>query len=139
MLPNGPTKRYPFPHTAPQQKAFVRLVHTLNPDAHIYTDKTVKADELREYLTKFDELKEDIAKVPGKISITIDGWTSKNLLAFMAIRGHWLDENWNYRTKLLDLSHIEGGHDGLNHSRIFTDCLTRLGIPLLKILAIKII
>ncbi|KAJ6642918.1 putative AC transposase, partial [Pseudolycoriella hygida] len=66
------------PFTAPQEEAFVELIRTLNPDAHIYSDKTIKKDELTEYLTKFDELKEEIAKVPGKISITMDSWTSKN-------------------------------------------------------------
>ncbi|KAJ6639606.1 putative AC transposase, partial [Pseudolycoriella hygida] len=126
------------PFTAPQEEAFVELIRTLNPDAHIYSDKTIKKDELTEYLTKFDELKEEIAKVPGKISITMDSWTSKNWIPFLAIRGHWIDDDWNYKSKLLDFAYIEGNHSGEKHSQIFIKCVKRLKLPFSKILAITL-
>lgn len=113
-------------------------MNSLNPDAHTYPDKTIKADELAYYLTKHEELKKEVAKIPGKISITMDGWTSKNSLPFMAIRGHWSDDNWTYQTRLFDFAHVDGGHDGQNHSRIFTNCLARLGIAFSKIIAITL-
>ncbi|KAJ6640072.1 putative AC transposase, partial [Pseudolycoriella hygida] len=100
--------------------------------------KTVKADELSEFLKKFDELKAEIAEVPGKISLTMDGWTSKNLLPFLAIRGHWLNSDWKYKTKLLDFAYIEGKHTGQKHSEILIDVLGRLKIPFGKILAITL-
>lgn len=126
------------PFTAAQEEAFVEMVASLNPDAHLYSDKTIKSDELAEYVTKFDELKVVVSKIPGKISITIDGWTSKNQIAFLAIRGHWLDDDWRYQSKLLDFSNIDGEHSGYKHSLIFTECLTRLEIPFSKILAITL-
>lgn len=126
------------PFTASQEPAFVELVDSLNPDAHIVSDKTIKADELAEYLLKFDELKKQVAQVPGKISITMDGWTSKNSLPFLAIRGHWLDSTWKYETKLLDFAFIEGKHSGQKHSEILIDVLQRLEIPFCKILAITL-
>lgn len=93
---------------------------------------------MAEFAHKINELKTEIANVPGKISITLDAWTSKNSLAFLAIRGHWLDQNWNYHSKLLDFAHIEGDHKGFSLSGIFTDCLTRLEIPFTKILAVTL-
>lgn len=72
----------------------------------------------------------------GKISITLDGWTSKNSLPFLAIRGHWLDEEWNLRSKLLDFAYVEGSHNGQNHSVILSECLDFLEIPFTKISAI---
>lgn len=121
------------PFTGPQQNAFVALIRTLNPDAQTVTDKTVKADLMAVYKQKISELKTEVTNVPGKISITMDTWTSKNSLAFLAIRGHWLDQNWNYQSKLLDFAHIEGDHKGFNLNLIFTECLTRLEIPFSKI------
>lgn len=53
------------PYTAASEAAFVELVDSLNPDAYIVSDKTIKADELTEYLKKFDELKQLIAHIPG--------------------------------------------------------------------------
>lgn len=126
------------PNTACRQAAFVELVDSLNPDAHIISDKTIKADELAEYIQKFDELKVQIAQVPGKKSISMDGWSSKNLLPFLAIRGHWLDSEWNYTTKLLDFAYIEGKHSGEKHSQILIDVLRRLEIPFTKIVSITL-
>ncbi len=126
------------PYSAAREAAFVELINSLNPDAHIVSDKTIKADELAEYLWKFDELKAQIAQVPGKISISMDGWTSKNMLPFLAIRGHWLDSEWNYQTKLLDFAYIEGKHSGEKHSEILIAVLGRLEIPLTKISAVTL-
>lgn len=126
------------PFSAPQQEAFVELIHTLNPEAHSYTDKTIKADELADYLSKFDELKSVIAQIPGKISITMDAWTSKNSLSFLAIRGHWLDDEWKYQSKLLDFAYVDGEHTGYKQSVILEECLRRLAIPFSNIIAITL-
>lgn len=124
------------PFNAPQEQAFIDLVNTLNPLADIVSDKTIRADLMAEYKKKIVELTTELSKVPGKISITLDGWTSKNGLPFLAIRGHWLDDEWNLLSKLLDFAYIEGSHNGYNHSIILGDCLKRLEIPWTKILAI---
>lgn len=124
------------PLNAPQEQAFIDLVNTLNPLAHIVSDKTIRADLMAEYEKKIVELKTELSKVPGKISITMDGWTSKNGLPFLAIRGHWLDEEWKLQSKLLDFAYIEGSHTGQNHSVILSKCLDRLNIAFSKIQAI---
>ncbi|KAJ6639118.1 Zinc finger BED domain-containing protein RICESLEEPER 2, partial [Pseudolycoriella hygida] len=126
------------PFTEPQQAAFVALVRTLNPEAKVVSDVKVKSDVMAAYKDKLEELKREVANVPGKISITLDAWTSKNALAFLAIRGHWLDDKWVYRTKLLDFAYIDGEHTGFNLSEIFGECLSRLELPYSKILAITL-
>ncbi|KAJ6649066.1 putative AC transposase, partial [Pseudolycoriella hygida] len=89
---------------------------------------------------KFEEkVKEMVAylkEVPGKLSFTIDAWTSKNVLPFMAIRAHWINSEWVYETVLLDFWHIEGSHKGTNFGEIFLKCLERFEIPLSKVLAL---
>jgi len=57
-------------------------------------------------------------------------------LPFLAIRGHWLDADWNLQSKLLDFAYIEGSHSGYNHSVILSECLDRLEVPFSKIHAI---
>lgn len=126
------------PFTAIQDQPFVDLVHTLNPKATIASDRTFKSDLMDAYKKMFIELKAEIATIPGKISLTMDGWTSKNVLPFMAIRGHWLDENWVYHSKLFDFVHVIGDHSGENHSIILAGVLSRLGISFSKILGITL-
>lgn len=126
------------PFTEPQQEAFVELIHTLNPNAETISDKTVRADVMAAYEEKLNNLKAMVAEIPGKISITMDGWSSKNSLSFLGIRGHWLDKDWYYCSKLFDFAYIEDGHSGYYQSKILNECLSRLGIPFTKILAITV-
>ncbi|KAJ6647884.1 Zinc finger BED domain-containing protein RICESLEEPER 4, partial [Pseudolycoriella hygida] len=72
------------PFTEPQQQAFVALIRTLNPDAVVVS--SCKSDLLAAYAAALDNLKAELAKIPGKISITMDAWTSTNSLAFLATR-----------------------------------------------------
>lgn len=126
------------PFTEPQQDAFVALIRTLNPDTVVVSNVTIKNDLLAAYAAALNDLKAEIAKIPGKISITMDAWTSTNSLAFLAIRGHWLDDQWEYHSKLLDFAHIEGDPSGFHLSQIFGDCLSRLNIPYTKIMGVTL-
>lgn len=62
--------------------------------------------------------------------------TSRNVLPFLAIRGHWLDTDWKYHSILFDFSYIQEKHSKWKHSCIFQDCLSRLNIPITKILGV---
>ncbi len=124
------------PFTEAQQKEFVEMVHLLNPAAELISDKTVRRDLMAKYIQKVEEIKLIISKVPGRFSFTVDGWTSKNVHPFMAIRAHWISEEWEYKSILLDLSYIDGDHSGLHYSQIFVACLERFNIPLSKVMCI---
>lgn len=124
----------PFSET--QQNEFVELIKSLNPEAVLISDKTVRADIMKKYEEKLETVKNLATGIPGKLSISCDGWTSRNILPFFAIRGHWLDVEWNYKSILLDFQYIHGKHSGWKHSCIFRDCLQRLNIPMTKILGI---
>lgn len=126
------------PFSTVQEQAFIDMVKTLNPDAKLYSDKTVRSDLMDTFNEKFTELKEKLKSVPGKMSITMDGWTSRNILPFLAIRAHWLDDQWEYQSQLLDFCHIEGSHSGANFRDIFAKALQSLGVPLDKIVSITV-
>lgn len=124
------------PFTEAQQKEFVEMIHLLNPVAELISDKTVKRDLMAKYLEKVEEIKLLISQAPGKFSFTVDGWTSKNVHPFMAIRAHWISKEWEHKSILLDLSYIDGDHSGLHYSKIFMACLERFNIPLSKVMCI---
>lgn len=114
------------------------MIKTLNPDAKLYSDKTMRSDLMDTFKEKFNELKEKVKTIPGKIAVTMDGWTSKNILPFLAIRAHWLDEQWEYHSQLLDFCYVEGSHTGSKFGDLFAAALHSLDIPLEKIIAITV-
>lgn len=126
------------PFTAIEDQSFVDLVQTLNPDATLVSDTTIRSDLQVAYDTKFSEMKATVAAIPGKISLTMDGWSAKNLSPFIAIRGHWLNENWEYCSKIFDFAHAPDCHSGETQCNLLANCLSRLGIPFSKILGITV-
>lgn len=50
----------------------------------------------------------------GKLPLAVDAWTSTTRLAFLALVGLWIDEDWNMHEVLLDFIELEGAHSGEN-------------------------
>lgn len=124
------------PFTECEQEYFLKMIKTLNPIATTMSDQTVKRDIMKLFEERVAVIKSILSKVSSKFSFTIDAWTSKNVIAFMAIRAHWIDEDWAYRSLIVDFSYIEGKHSGENLCTHFDDCLKRFDIPYSKIMAI---
>ncbi|KAJ6643914.1 putative AC transposase [Pseudolycoriella hygida] len=124
------------PFTEVEQESFLEMIAILNPAAITISSTTVKRDIIAKFEEKVKEMVAYLKEVPGKLSFTIDAWTSKNVLPFMAIRAHWINSEWVYETVLLDFWHIEGSHKGTNFGEIFLKCLERFEIPLSKVLAL---
>lgn len=124
------------PFSQCEEGFFLKMVKILNPTAVTISGQTVKRDIMKLFGEKTEQIKAMMAKIPGKLSFTIDAWTSKNVIAFMAIRAHWMAEDWAYHSVILDFSYIEGKHSGQNLCKLFVDCLTRFAIPLCKVMAV---
>lgn len=126
------------PFTEPQQKAFLNVVRTLNPSAKTVSSTTLKRDLMEKYNNKAKALKIKLDKVKGMFSFTIDCWTSKNVLPFMNIRVHWINDSWTQESAMVDFCHLQGKHSGSKLCNEFTKTLIRFGIPLKKVLGITL-
>ena len=66
----------------------------------------------------------------GKISYTIDIWTSPLAKSFLAITAHFMDKEWKLQSILLDFVQIWGPHTGENIKNIFISCLENFKIQI---------
>lgn len=123
------------PFTEVQQKAFLNLLQTLNPVAKSVSDKTIKRDMMKAFSIELEKNKLRLKQIPGKISFTIDGWSSKNILSFVSIRAHFINTDWTYGSLLVDFIEVDS-HKGFDLKCTFLDCLKRYEIPLSKVMAI---
>ena len=58
-----------------------------------------------------------------KISIALDCWTSPNHLAFLAILGYFITNNWEYKEVLLAFHPLHGKHSGKTLARAVAQTL----------------
>ena len=66
--------------------------------------------------------------IPGKISFTIDGWTSPNVISFLGITCHFIDTDWNIQDILLDFVSFTGPHSGENIANAFYQSLKEMNV-----------
>lgn len=61
--------------------------------------------------------------VQGQLSFTHDCWTSKNMIPFIAVTCHWIDELWDGHDVLLGFMYFPGRHSGKNICNKFLELL----------------
>jgi hypothetical protein len=76
-----------------------------------------------------------LRETPGKLSFSVDVWTSANKDAFLGITVHWIDKEWCLRDMLLDFVPLSGPHSGENLCAVFAGVCSDFGI-LSKLLAV---
>ena len=66
--------------------------------------------------------------VEGKVSISLDAWTSSNNFTFMAIVAHYITKAGQLEELLIDFCEMDGAHTGANMAEATWDTLTRFGL-----------
>ena len=80
----------------------------LNPDAVLISADTIKRKIMDLYKANIDKMQESFQDILGKISFTLDVWTSPSTKSFLAITAHYIDKDWKLRNVLVDFIQIFG-------------------------------
>ena len=79
-------------------------------------------------------VKETLAHVDSKISITFDSWTSFVGDPFLSVTAHYIDspinkpQEWKLKMEQLAFRHIKGNHSSANIGRILVEVIDEYGI-----------
>lgn len=91
----------------------------IDPNIKIPSRFTIR----REVGKRFKELqtwvKDQLSKCTSKVSFTIDGWTSIANRSFYGITIHFIDNEWNYQSMVLDFVASHGKHTGYDIAQVF--------------------
>ncbi len=96
------------PFTIVEEPKFIDYIHTLNPDAILISADTIKRKIMDLYTVNIDKMQESFQDILGKISFTLDVWTSPSTKSFLAITAHYIDKDWKLRNVLVDFIQIFG-------------------------------
>ena len=61
-------------------------------------------------ILKRKKMKYMLSKVPSRISLTYDVWTSCTSKGYVSLTVHYLDANWKLNSKMLNFSHFPPPH-----------------------------
>ncbi|CAG7832857.1 unnamed protein product, partial [Allacma fusca] len=74
------------------------------------------------------QLKKDLNAAPGKISLILDCWTSKNFFSFHGIIASWISESWEYKETLIGMDILNGNHSGKTLAESLFKVINEFGI-----------
>jgi hypothetical protein len=91
-----------------EESNFIDFVHTLHPGAVLISADTVKRKIMDLYTNNISKIQEVFENILGKVSFTIDIWTSPSNKSFLALTAHYIDQNWELKNVLVDFIQIFG-------------------------------
>ncbi|XP_058735726.1 zinc finger BED domain-containing protein RICESLEEPER 2-like [Vicia villosa] len=74
----------------------------LNPDADIPPRNVIEAYVLHLYTKEKPKLKQELATIPNRISLTFDLWESCTTETYICLTAHFVDANWKLNSKVLN-------------------------------------
>ncbi|XP_010430867.1 PREDICTED: zinc finger BED domain-containing protein RICESLEEPER 2-like [Camelina sativa] len=86
----------------------------LNADVKFISRNTAAADVYKFYETETENLKTELANLPGRISFTSDLWTAITHEGYMCLTAHYVDRNWKLNSKILAFYAFPPPHSGMN-------------------------
>lgn len=98
------------------EEPFKNVVHSLNPSyqfpSRTWISRTALPFKYEQCTVKVREM----VKEAKAVCITTDCWTSRNINSFCAVTAHYLDENFNLISVLLNCSDMDISHTANNLS-----------------------
>ncbi|CAB5393663.1 unnamed protein product [Rhizophagus irregularis] len=105
--------------TIAEEPDFINFIHSLHPTAKIPSADTIKSHILNFYRTDKEKVQNILLNISGKISFTIDCWTSPSVKSFLSITAHFIDKNWKLQHILLDFLEMFDSYTGQNLKETF--------------------
>ncbi|EOA12330.1 hypothetical protein CARUB_v10007925mg, partial [Capsella rubella] len=75
---------------------------------------TAAADVYKFYENEADNLKRELANLPGRISFTSDLWTAITQEGYMCLTAHYVDRNWKLNNKIIAFFAFAPPHSGMH-------------------------
>ncbi|RDX79021.1 hypothetical protein CR513_40605, partial [Mucuna pruriens] len=97
----------------------------LNPNAILISRNTTKVDVLKIYMREKAKVKEELASIPSRISLTSNLWTSCNIEGYISLIAHYVDTNWKLNSKILNFCYMPPFHTGFELSKKVNEFLQK--------------
>jgi hypothetical protein len=99
-----------------ERPSFQRFLRFLRPETVLTSRYKFGLLFQNQFKAAEASLLQDLGK-DTKLSIALDAWTASNHLAFLAVKGYYINNNWQLRETLLDFIPMRGRHTGVSMAR----------------------
>lgn len=86
---------------------FKTFVRNLQPLFDFVTLSGVEADCIEIYKKEKQKVYEELDKLPGKVSLSADRWTTNGGTEYLCLIAHYIDDSWELKKKILNFLVID--------------------------------
>lgn len=105
-----------------EREGFRVFCKSLHPNFAPPSRHTIARDCYILFIDERRKLKGLFEKVPSRVCLTTDTWTSGQNLSYMCLTAHFIDDDWNLHKRIINFCPI-GGHSGELIGRAIEKCL----------------
>jgi len=111
-----------LPFSTVEHEGFRRLIQTVCPNLKIPSRKTISTDVAQMFVEEKATLKSLFTHIKSGVSLTTDTWTSKQMINYMCVTTHYIDETWKYQNRIINFKPTSS-HIRENICRVLLQCL----------------
>ncbi|ESQ28228.1 hypothetical protein EUTSA_v10018229mg [Eutrema salsugineum] len=113
-----------YPLTMVEDVGFRVFIRNLQPLFELVSFERVESDCMEIYAKEKHKIFEDLDKLPGKISISVDVWSgSDDSDQFLCLAAHYIDETWELRKRVLNFFMVDPSHNDEMLAEVIITCL----------------
>lgn len=125
------------PFSVVQDSGFQSFVASLNPSYQLPSRQSISKTAIPALYEECQHKIKELIKHGIKFCITTDCWTSRNTVSYIAVTAHFLDNNFNLYTVLLQCRSIDVSHTSDNLALLLSDIVQSWGIQDQILLAVS--
>ncbi|KAK2384737.1 zinc finger BED domain-containing protein RICESLEEPER [Trifolium repens] len=95
-----------LPYDLFEHKGMRRYTESLNPNAVIPPKNVIEAYVTHLYSKEKSKLKEVLATIPNRISLSFDLWESCTTMPYICLTAHFVDADWKLNSKVLNFCRV---------------------------------
>ncbi|GLU22056.1 hypothetical protein SLE2022_381560 [Rubroshorea leprosula] len=113
-----------YPLHIVEHQGFSEFVKTLQPQFNMVSFNTIQQDCVAMFLGEKQNLLNFISGISGRVSLTLDLWTSNQTVGHVFLTGHFIDTEWNLHRRILNVIRVPYPDSDGAINQAVVSCLT---------------
>ncbi|KAH1207327.1 Zinc finger BED domain-containing protein DAYSLEEPER [Glycine max] len=113
-----------YPLHIVEHQGFIDFVRALQPQFNPLSFNAIQGDCVTMYLREKQNLLNLIDGIPGRVNLTLDLWTSNQTSAYVFLRGHFIDGDWNLHHPILNVFMVPFPDSDGSLNQTIVNCLS---------------
>nr|XP_043636634.1 zinc finger BED domain-containing protein DAYSLEEPER-like [Erigeron canadensis] len=103
---------------------FLDCVRALQPQFNVLSRDTIESDCSAFYAREKQALSNRISSIPGRVSLSLDMWSTDQSVCYVCIAGQFIDNNWKLNRKILGVKLLSFPESGSIFNHAVLSCIT---------------